>query len=132
MTRMIQEVAIECADPARMAQFWGEILQRPWGFEAETGGVVDAGGTFLFFQKTPLEALSAGNRLHLDIAVDDMEAEAVRAESLGATRTGERFDDPAGGGFITMRDPEANAFCFVSEPDGSWTALLRTVVKSVE
>jgi len=128
MTPHIQEVTIECADPARLAEFWGKVLQCSWGYQPEPGGVVDTGDRFVFFQAMPPEELSAGNRFHFDVVVEDMEAAAVAAEVLGATRTGERFDDPAGGGFITMRDPESNAFCFVSEPEGSWTALLRSIV----
>ena len=124
---MIQEVAVECSDAARLAQFWGELLQRPWGYRTEPGGVVDAGDMFLFFQQVPASELSAGNRLHLDIEVDDIEQAAVRAEALGATRTGEHFDDPAGGGYITLRDPEGNAFCVVSQPDGDWSRLLSAI-----
>jgi len=127
MKPKIQEVAVECADAANLAEFWGKVLQCPWGYRAEPGGVVDAGDTFLFFQAVPPENLSTGNRLHLDIAVDDMDEAAAAAEKLGATPTDERFNDPDGGGYITMRDPEGNAFCFVSEPEGSWTKLLRAI-----
>jgi len=124
----IQEVAIECADAKMMAQFWGTVLECPWGYQPDLGGAVDTGDMFLFFQDTPEGDLSAGNRLHLDVVADDMEAAAARAEELGATRTGERFDDPEGGGYITMRDPESNAFCFVAEPNGSWTKLLHGIL----
>jgi len=109
-----------------MAAFWGAVLQCPWAFDKELGGVVETEHMFIFFQLTPKEHLSAGNRLHFDVSVDDMEAAADAAETLGATRTDERFDDPTdGGGYITMRDPEGNAFCFVCEPSGAWTACLR-------
>jgi len=127
MKPKIQEVVVECADAKRMAEFWGTILDCPWGYQSEPGGVVDAREMFIFFQPMPDDQLSAGNRLHLDVEVDDIEAATTAAEGLGATRTGEQFADPAGGGFITMRDPEHNAFCFVSQPEGSWTQLLRGI-----
>jgi len=128
MTLKIQEVVVECADAARLAQFWGDVLQCPWGYQENLGGVVDAGDLFLLFQQLPAEQLSDGNRLHLDVEVDDMAAAATRAEALGATRTGEKFDDPRdGGGYITMRDLEHNAFCFVCQPGGSFSQLLRGI-----
>jgi len=128
MKPKIQEVVVECADAARQAEFWGNVLQCPWGYQPEPGGVVDAGNMFIFFQDVAEANLSAGNRLHLDIEVEDTEAAAAAAEKLGATRTDEHFDDPSdGGGYITMRDPEGNAFCFVCQPGGSWSQLLRGI-----
>jgi len=130
MTPKIQEVVVECADASSLAKFYGQIMQCPWGYQEDLGGVVDAGDLFLFFQQLPPEQLSEGNRLHLDIEVDDLEAAAARAEALGATRTGEQFDDPSdGGGYITLRDPEHNAFCFVCQPTGSWSQMLRNMAE---
>jgi len=127
MKPLLQEVTVECADAARLAEFWGNVLSSPWGYQVEPGGVVYGGTFYMLFQEVPPESLSAGNRLHLDIEVDDIEKAASEAESLGATRTGEQFADPDGGGFITMRDLEHNAFCFVSQPCGTWSELLRAV-----
>ena len=128
MKPKIQEVVVECADAARMAEFWGNVLDCPWGYQREPGGVVDAGDMFLYFQNVPEANLSAGNRLHIDVEVDEIEAAAARAETFGATRTEEKFDDLLdGGGYITMRDPEHNAFCFVSQPGGSWSQLLKSI-----
>ncbi len=51
---------------------------------------------------------SAKNRMHLDLHVDDPEAEAARLERLGATRTGTgELGEIA---WITMTDPEGNEF----------------------
>ncbi|GAA2138431.1 VOC family protein [Glycomyces algeriensis] len=72
----------------------------------------DAGqGMRILFQVVP-ESKTVKNRLHLDLHVglDNIDAEAERLESLGATRAGERLSEgPAQ--WIVMQDPEGNEFC---------------------
>jgi hypothetical protein len=126
MTVRIQEVTFDCADAARLAEFWGRLLERPWGYRPQPGGVVDAGGLHLLFQAVPEPKSSPKNRLHLDIEVPDLPAAVARAAALGAAKLRD-FADPAGGGFTVMQDPEANEFCLVSQPEGSWTALLNDI-----
>jgi hypothetical protein len=128
MRAKIQEVTFDCADAAKLAEFWGNLLESPWGYRPQPGGVVDAGDMWLLFQAVPEPKSSPKNRLHLDIEVDNIRLAAIRAEKLGATRAGEFHDDPAGGGFVVMQDPEANEFCLVAQPEGSWTALLNAIV----
>ncbi|MDR1450200.1 MAG: VOC family protein [Propionibacteriaceae bacterium] len=131
-TAKLQEVVFDCADPAKEAEFWGNLLERPWGYRPQPGGVVEAGGMWLLFQAVPEPKSSAKNRLHLDIEVDDIHQGIVRAEALGATRLSDFHDDPGGGGFVVMQDPEANEFCLVAQPEGSWTRLLKTIVSERE
>jgi predicted enzyme related to lactoylglutathione lyase len=57
------------------------------------------------------EPKAAKNRLHIDLHVADVEAEAVRLEALGATRKG-RVDE-FGFFWITLLDPEGNELCVV-------------------
>lgn len=38
----IQEVVIDCADPAALAAFWAQVLQARWGTVDEGWAVVDA------------------------------------------------------------------------------------------
>ena len=52
------------------------------------------------------------NRLHLDIAVDDILGAATEAVGMGAARVGETVTDDQGS-FQAMLDPEGNEFCFV-------------------
>jgi predicted enzyme related to lactoylglutathione lyase len=57
------------------------------------------------------EPKSAKNRLHIDLHVADVEAEATRLEALGATRV-QRVDE-FGFFWMVMLDPEGNEFCIV-------------------
>ncbi len=121
----VQEVVIDCADPAALARFWGQLLEARWGLVDDGWGVVDAKPVPLGFQKVPEPKQSPKNRLHLDIQVVDAEAAAQRAEALGATRTGFSRLDEDGDGFLVLQDPEGNEFCFVVDDDGGWTRTLR-------
>jgi hypothetical protein len=123
----IMSVVIDCADPYRLARFWSAALgyrpergEEDWadlGAEGEAGELewvrlVDprgAGGA-VAFQRVP-EAKSVKNRVHLDLAAADEEAEVRRLESLGARRLwhSEDPDDV----FIVLGDPEGNEFCVV-------------------
>ena len=126
----IQEITFDCADAAKVAEFWGKLLECPWGYQPDPGGVVDAGFVYLSFQVVPEPKSSPKNRLHLDIEVDDLREGVTRAEALGATRISDFYDDPAGGGFAVLQDPEANEFCLVAQPEGSWTKLLNTITET--
>jgi predicted enzyme related to lactoylglutathione lyase len=64
------------------------------------------------FQRVP-EAKLSKNRVHVDLAALDEEAEAQRIEGLGAVRrwTSDKPDDP----FVVFADPEGNEFCIVRQ-----------------
>lgn len=123
----IQEVTFDCANPALLAEFWGRLLRCRWGYRENPGGVVASKELFLLFQVVPEPKSSPKNRVHLDIEVDDLRQAVAQAEALGATRVSEFHDDPGGGGFVVLQDPEANEFCLVSQPEGSWTQLLEDI-----
>ena len=116
----IGNITLDCADPARVADFWAAALGWPnregdasgeAAWAAVTGG---AGQPRLHFQRVP-EGKTVKNRLHLDLnATDgDMAGEVARLEGLGARR-GRLFDEP-GDVWTTMFDPEGNEFCV--QPD---------------
>lgn len=113
MSARLSAVTVDCHDPARLAAFWGALLDIP---EAPSlPGWRQLGtresGTRINFQ--PVQEPRVGkNRLHLDIAVDDIDAEVQRVASLGGGDTGERHDYPEGT-VIVMHDPEQNEFCLV-------------------
>ncbi len=133
------QVTFDCADPHGLARFWAEALgyekedHAPFvagllesgAIQADATVEVDGGRQFadvsacrdaagqgprLFFQKVP-EGKAAKNRIHLDLHVgpERYESEAMRLETLGATRLW--FSDDRGGPCWTLADVEGNEFC---------------------
>jgi len=105
-------VTLDCADPETLAAFWKAAL----GYEeiARVDNFVVLGpapGVFkLALQGVP-ESKPGKNRMHLDLWVPDIEAEARRLEALGATRRREEPFDEHGFLWYQLADPEGNEFC---------------------
>jgi catechol 2,3-dioxygenase-like lactoylglutathione lyase family enzyme len=139
MARTVQ-VAIDCADPARLARFWAGVLDyrlqdppsgyRTWSeFSRAEGGpgeewhaVVDPAGVGprILFHRVP-EAKVMKNRVHLDVRVSggpqapmNERRAAVDAEVCRLVEAGAthvRTDDDGTDYFAVLRDPEGNEFC---------------------
>ena len=106
-------IVLDCGDPERLAKFWGPAL-----------GYVNLGtfgnyvalfpdgrpGPKLLLQRVS-EPKSTKNRMHFDIEVPDIEAEARRLTDLGATMISERPCSEHGSTWLLMSDPEGNEFC---------------------
>lgn len=138
MARTVQ-VVIDCAGPARLAEFWADALgyviePPPEGYASwpdwltamgvpeerwdSRSAVVDPEGIGprLFFQQVP-EPKSTKNRVHLDVRVGGraedaralIDAEVARLEGRGATRAW-TVDEPLDY-TVVLRDPEGNEFC---------------------
>jgi predicted enzyme related to lactoylglutathione lyase len=122
---VIASITFTCDDPVRLAGFWaaatgyGHVEVTPER-RAEIDAVVEPGtwavlqppdgaGPRLIFHRRPRSAVEH-IPIHLDLAVDDVEAEVERLLALGAT-VAERKVDPFGATFVVMRDPEGNGFC---------------------
>ena len=125
MTSRLTEINVDCADPARLADFWCAVLG--YAVLDSTDELVEIGpdrgpdaellaavrrapvAPSLFFAVVP-EGKTGKNRLHLDVSpVDGTQVDEVaRLETLGATRV-----DVGQGevGWVVMADPEGNEFC---------------------
>jgi hypothetical protein len=130
------QVAIDCHDPDRLAQFWSEVLdysyEPPPGFEswreysasvaqepgeswARIHDPEGVGPNFLF-HRVPEEKV-VKNRVHLDMPAPratgdrgrDSEMFVERIIALGGTKLREVVDEA--GLFVVMQDPEGNEFC---------------------
>lgn len=107
------QIVVDCASPARLAVFWSRLLGgSPTHRDPGWSHLDPPGGLRLAFQRVP-EPKSGKNRLHLDLAVDDVSAAADTATALGGERVGGLIRDAAGA-FQVMSDAEGNEFCFVS------------------
>ena len=126
----IRDVVVDCAHPASLARFWAAALDdyqvalydeaelarlRSKGIddpEDDPTVLVEAGPGVrprLFFQLVP-EHKIVKNRVHLDLASADVDAEVARLVALGASVMA-RYD-----GWVTLADPEGNEFCVQAEP----------------
>ncbi|MEV7010722.1 VOC family protein [Streptosporangium sp. NPDC051022] len=106
------QIVVDCASPARLAVFWGRLLGGTSAHRDPGWSYVDPpGGLRLAFQRVP-EPKAGKNRLHLDLAVDDVPAAAEAAAALGGECVGGLMRDEVGA-FQVMRDPEGNEFCLV-------------------
>ncbi len=107
-------LVLDCHDPEKLATFWspalgydliggagGYVLLLPSGGEA---------GPQLLLQRVP-EPKLAKNRMHFDIHVPDIEAEASRLVDLGAERVRPEALSEHGSKWVLLRDPEGNEFC---------------------
>ncbi|WP_316529035.1 VOC family protein [Kitasatospora brasiliensis] len=125
MSLRFYQVAVDARDPAALARFWAEALGYRVLLENEEEVVIGVDETAypgLVFVPVP-EAKSGKNRLHLDLAPDDQDAEVARLLDLGATvvDVGQSADVP----WQVLADPEGNEFCVLSPKSSltdSWTA----------
>jgi hypothetical protein len=107
------KLVLDCADPPALAPFWAAALGYAIAGSLEQytllvpDGVV---GPPLLLQRVP-EAKTAKNRMHLDVEVPEIEAEAARLEQLGARRIQAGTISEFGHCWILMADPAGNEFC---------------------
>ena len=126
MTSRIEEIVLDCPDPAVLSGFWCEVLG--WRVihaddesvelspgpiddhervaEMRRGAVVPS----LLIVRTP-DHKSAKNRVHLDVTPVDCshEEEVARIIALGATRVSIGQTDEAN--WTVLADPAGNEFC---------------------
>ena len=132
MTAAVQEVVVDCAQPARLARFWSQVLEARWALVDPGWAVVDAAPLIIAFQQVPEPKSSPKNRLHLDVKVPDAAAAVARAEALGARRTGHQELRANGDGYVVLQDPEGNEFCFVVDESGRWAGTLRAALEAAD
>jgi len=116
MTNSVIGLSVDCADAAKLAQFWADVLGRPVSPQPTAEfAAIDASestqGPRLAFHQVP-EAKTVKNRLHLDLISSDFAAESERLLSLGATQVNDV--EQGGARWTTFRDPEGNEFDLVA------------------
>jgi catechol 2,3-dioxygenase-like lactoylglutathione lyase family enzyme len=109
----LDTVTIDCPDPAALATFYGALLE--WPVPPGSGDFVavdpPGGGTALTFQRAlgfvspQWPDAEVQQQMHLDLAVDDLDAAHERAIALGARHldTQEKFR--------VYADPVGHPFC---------------------
>ncbi|WP_181063659.1 VOC family protein [Nocardia nova] len=116
-TIWIDCVTIDAANPARLADFWAQLLgyARLENFtdSIRLGPPTGHGPILLFTHQAP--APKSKNRLHLDLRPTNHHAAVTRALTLGATRVDWGLGISS---WTVLADPEGNEFCILqSETD---------------
>lgn len=111
-------ITLDCTDPETLAAFWAAALGYEDGGRHDEFWPLfppDATEPMIVLQAVA-DAKTGKNRMHLDVHVDDLAAEVIRLEDLGARRVD---PDPIEGHdhvWFVMADPEGNEFCLVKRP----------------
>ncbi len=117
------EIVLDVQDLKKMISFWSEALgyvnydsdaNRYSDEKMVYASLVDPTrkGPKLIFQKVK-EAKQGKNRLHFDLYVADLNAEANRLVSLGAKRVDVNPITEVGSTWIRMQDVEGHEFCVI-------------------
>jgi hypothetical protein len=107
-------ITVDCVQPPVVAEFWAALLDRelsvplPGWLRLGTRGAAEP---VINFQPVP-EPKRDKTRIHLDIAVDDVEQASATVLRLGGRSLHERHDYDEGT-VLVMADPEGNEFCLV-------------------
>jgi predicted enzyme related to lactoylglutathione lyase len=113
-------LVLDCTNPAKLAEFWSEALG--YKLVGEAGNYVmllpPDGGAALLLQRVP-EPKTVKNRMHLDVHVADIAAEAERLASLGARHVDDLQREEHGSHWLLMEDPEGNEFCICDAGGGA-------------
>jgi predicted enzyme related to lactoylglutathione lyase len=116
MAAYIRNVTFDCADPERLADFWGPRLGSPNGTRRKKRccSRTQRGASLVCRSSMP-EAKAVKNRVHLDITAERLDVEVERLRELGATvlKIVEREDFA----WVVMQDPESNEFCVTATGD---------------
>lgn len=111
----VQSLVLDTADLERASRFWTHLLgvqvltrEPEWIDFTPIGG----DGLSMALQLVPEDKV-VKNRLHLDLATEDVVAAGERAALLGATPLGPLHTGD-GSPWRVWCDPEGNEFCFVS------------------
>lgn len=108
-------IVIDTVDPARIAPFWCALLgvrERGWFGDDYLMLTTDRGAPPVAFQRVP-EAKSVKNRLHVDLAVEDLDGAFAQIVASGGSAVSDILEMPGGYRWRVMADPEGNEFCIV-------------------
>ncbi|MFC7621649.1 VOC family protein [Microlunatus sp. GCM10028923] len=113
----IAAVNLECTDPLALATFWARLLDGKIMVETPEYCAVQVGDLFLGaaqvvdYRPPTWPSAARSQQLHLDLAVDDLDAAEHAAIELGATKLHHQARPES---FRVLRDPAGHPFCLRS------------------
>jgi catechol 2,3-dioxygenase-like lactoylglutathione lyase family enzyme len=110
-------IAIDCPDPAALAEFYRAVLDLQVGYSSPDLVVLTGAGVFVTFERIddylpptwPVGA--APKQLHVDLVVDDLDAEEARIIACGATKA---ETQPNPDKWRVLIDPAGHPFCITT------------------
>ena len=116
MVLVPQMITVDSNDPRRLARWWAERTDGEVVAENDGWFVVVALPSGLRLGVQHVDDPTPGkNRIHLDLAAADVDAEVEALVAAGATSLGPR--EISGFRWVTLTDPDVNEFCVA--PEGS-------------
>jgi hypothetical protein len=108
-------VSVDGSDITKLSTFWADVLDRPVnpGATDTSAAITAVDGLRLLFHQVP-EGKVVKNRVHLDLATTDYDAETDRLINLGAVQLNDI--DHGESRWRTFADPEGNEFDLVATP----------------
>lgn len=113
-TARLGMVNIDCADPCRLAAFYGQVLGWEVTHSDDEYAMIAGGGTAIGFGRvaeyTPPDwpDLACGKQFHLDLSVEDVPSAEASCRELGA-----KVPDfqPGADRWRVLLDPDGHPFC---------------------
>ena len=110
-------VSLDCADPTALAAFWARLLDGEIAFASEEFVAVKLPSMWISAVKVERYVPptwpedDVAKQLHLDLAVDDLDAAVTQAVELGATNP---ESQTAPERFVVLLDPAGHPFCLTT------------------
>jgi Glyoxalase-like domain len=111
-------IALDCSDPAALASFWAELVGGEVAFTSADFCAVKTGTAWLAtvrladYQPPTWPDPAVPKQMHLDLAVDDLDAAEAEAIRLGARKAA---DQAAPDRWRVLLDPAGHPFCLSSQ-----------------
>jgi hypothetical protein len=110
-------VSLDCADPKALASFWAELLGGTIAYTSDDFVAVKLEGVWIStvrvddYEPPQWPEGSPPKQIHLDLAVDDLDAAESDALRIGAVKAKVQ---PAPDNWRVFVDPAGHPFCFTT------------------
>src|SRR5436190_7288710 len=111
-------VSMDCADPLPLATFWARLIGGEIAYTSDNGAAVKTDRGWLTAIRVPgyqPPAWPDGDtpkQIHLDLAVDDLDAAEAEAIRLGARKAAQQ---PSPDRWRVLLDPAGHPFCLTTQ-----------------
>jgi predicted enzyme related to lactoylglutathione lyase len=121
MAARVRQIVLDAADPALVARFWSAVLDWPIVTRTESWYVLRHGDLSLAVQRAPghvpprWPSPGHSQQVHLDIAVDDIDASEQLILDQGGAKLAEHPEQSPP--YRIYTDPAGHPFCLEYRPD---------------